>query len=169
MKSERPRTLAGAYHYLYLLEKRQKKYAMALYFKEKSDSLLSVDLDAKQASQILTLQRKYEKGKLLLEKQQVEHEKKIQFYFGMVIVLFIILLCLVLYFLLRKRYKEMFRKNMQVIKENECMIKRYVYELDVLKQKAGETAETNREKVGKLNQKILLLESENKKYVKMYV
>ena len=43
------------------------------------------------------------------------------------------------------------------------MIKRYVYELDVLKQKAGETAETNREKVGKLNQKILLLESENKK------
>ena len=163
LKSERPRTLAGAYHYLYLLEKRQKKYAMALYFKEKSDSLLSVDLDAKQASQILTLQRKYEKGKLLLEKQQVEHEKKIQFYLGMVIVLFIILLCLVLYFLLRKRYKEMFRKNMQVIKENECMIKRYVYELDVLKQKAGETAETNREKVGKLNQKILLLESENKK------
>ena len=57
----------------------------------------------------------------------------------------------------------MFRKNIQVIKENECMIKRYVYELDVLKQKAGETAETNREKVGKLNQKILLLESENKK------
>lgn len=163
LKSERPRTLAGAYHYLYLLEKRQKKYAIALYFKEKSDSLLSVDLDAKQASQILTLQRKYEKGKLLLEKQQVEHEKKIQFYFGMVIVLFIILLCLVLYFLLRKKYKEMFRKNMQVIKENECMIKRYVYELDVLKQKAGETAETNREKVGKLNQKILLLESENKK------
>ena len=163
LKSERPRTLAGAYHYLYLLEKRQKKYAIALYFKEKSDSLLSVDLDAKQASQILTLQRKYEKGKLLLEKQQVEHEKKIQFYFGMVIVLFIILLCLVLYFLLRKKYKEMFRKNMQVIKENEYMIKRYVYELDMLKQKAGETAETNREKVGKLNQKILLLESENKK------
>ena len=43
------------------------------------------------------------------------------------------------------------------------MIKRYVYELDELKQKAGETAETNREKVGKLNQKILQLESENKK------
>ena len=38
------------------------------------EALLSVDLDAKQASQILTLQRKYEKGKLLLEKQQVEHE-----------------------------------------------------------------------------------------------
>lgn len=163
LKSERPRTLAGAYHYLYLLEKRQKKYAIALYFKEKSDSLLSVDLDAKQASQILTLQRKYEKGKLLLEKQQVEHEKKIQFYFGMVIVLFIILIMSCFVFSFKKKYKEMFRKNMQVIKENECMIKRYVYELDMLKQKAGETAETNREKVGKLNQKILLLESENKK------
>ncbi len=163
LSSEDCYTQSGAYHYLYLLEKKRAEYAKALLYKEKSDSLLSVDLDAKQASQILTLQRKYEKGKLLLEKQQVEHEKKIQFYFGMVIVLFIILLCLVLYFLLRKRYKEMFRKNMQVIKENECMIKRYVYELDVLKQKAGETAETNREKVGKLNQKILLLESENKK------
>ena len=63
---------------------------MALYFKEKSDSLLSVDLDAKQASQILTLQRKYEKGKLLLEKQQVEHEKKIQFYLLSYYVLFCI-------------------------------------------------------------------------------
>ena len=76
---------------------------MALYFKEKSDSLLSVDLDAKQASQILTLQRKYEKGKLLLEKQQVEHEKKIQFYFGMVIVLFIILLCHCFVFSFKKK------------------------------------------------------------------
>lgn len=43
------------------------------------------------------------------------------------------------------------------------MIKRYVYELDVLKQKAGETAEIDREKIGKLNQKILLLEGENRK------
>lgn len=59
-----------------------------------------------------------------------------------------------LYFLLRKRYEGLFRKNMQIIEENECMIKRYVYELDVLKQRAGEMAETNREKTAKLNQKI---------------
>ena len=156
LNSENPRTLAGAYHYLYLLEKKQKKYAMALYFKEKSDSLLVIERDAKQTSQILTLQRKYERGKLLLEKQQVEREKQIQLYFWIAVVLFIILLCIVLYFLLRKRYEGLFRKNMQIIEENECMIKRYVYELDVLKQRAGEMAETNREK-------ILLLESENKK------
>lgn len=163
LNSENPRTLAGAYHYLYLLEKKQKKYAMALYFKEKSDSLLVIERDAKQTSQILTLQRKYERGKLLLEKQQVEREKQIQLYFWIAVVLFIILLCIVLYFLLRKRYEGLFRKNMQIIEENECMIKRYVYELDVLKQRAGEMAETNREKIAKLNQKILLLESENKK------
>ena len=54
---------------------------MALYFKEKSDSLLVIERDAKQTSQILTLQRKYERGKLLLEKQQVEREKQIQLYF----------------------------------------------------------------------------------------
>ena len=163
LNSENPRTLAGAYHYLYLLEKKQKKYAMALYFKEKSDSLLVIERDAKQTSQILTLQRKYERGKLLLEKQQVEREKQIQLYFWIAVVLFIILLCIVLYFLLRKRYEGLFRKNMQIIEENECMIKRYVYELDVLKQRPGEMAETNREKHAKLNQKILLLESENKK------
>ena len=109
------------------------------------------------------------KESFFLEKQQVEHEKKIQFYFGMVIVLFIILLCLVLYFLLRKRYKEMFRKNMQVIKENECMIKRYVYELDVLNKKQVKQRKQIERRLVKLNQKILLLESENKKYVKMYV
>ena len=72
LKSERPRTQVK-HHYLHLLKRGRK--SMHTYFKEKFDSLLSVDLDAKQASQILTLQRKYER-KASLEKQQVEHEKK---------------------------------------------------------------------------------------------
>ncbi|WP_274972144.1 tetratricopeptide repeat protein [Bacteroides fluxus] len=163
LSSDRPYTLAGAYHYLYLLEKKQKKYSEALFFKEKSDSLLVIDREAKQVTEILTLQHRYERGKLLLEKQKVEREKQIQLYFWMVIILFVILLCLVLYFLLKKKYEERFQKNMQVIKENEGMIQRYVYELEELKQKAGETAERHRGKMGELNQRILLLENENRK------
>jgi len=162
LSSEKPHTLAGAYHYLYLLAKKQKKHAEALCFKEKSDSLLAIARDAKQTSKILTLQREYEREKLILEKLQVEREKQVQLYWGLSVVLFIILLCLVLYFLLRKKYEELFRKDIEIIDKNECMIKRYVYELGVLKQKSDETAEAHREKIGELSQKIVLLESENK-------
>ena len=52
---------------------------------------------------------------------------------------------------------------MQVIAENEDMIHHYAYELEKLKQKEGEVAENNKMKMGRLNQKILLLENENKK------
>lgn len=51
LKSERPRTLAGAYHYLYLLEKRQKKYAMALYFKDTKNRFNNVQKQDKCGKQ----------------------------------------------------------------------------------------------------------------------
>lgn len=163
LTSKRNYTQAGAYHYLYLLEKLQNKYAKALFFKEKSDSLLKIVQDADQRNQIMALQRRYEKGKLILAKQQLEREKEAQFYFWLSVVLFIILFSLISYFIIKKKYEERFQKSMQVIAENEDMIHHYAYELEKLKQKEGEVAENNKMKMGRLNQKILLLENENKK------
>ena len=162
LTSKRNYTQAGAYHYLYLLEKRQNKYAKALSFKEKSDSLLDIVQDADQRNQIMALQRRYERGKLILEKQQVEREKERQFYFWLSVVLLIILFCLISYFIIKKKYEKRFQKSMQIIAENEKMIQRYAYDLEIVKQKEGEVAEKNKMKIGKLNQKILLLENENK-------
>lgn len=163
LTSKRDYTQAGAYHYLYLLEKQQNKYVQALNYKEKSDSLLKIVQDADQRSRIVTLQRRYEKGKLLLEKQQLVREKEALFYFWLSIVLFIIIFCIVSYSFIKRRYEDQFRKSMQIIAENKDMIQQYTSELEVLKQKEGEVAEKNKIKIGKLNQKILLLETQNKK------
>lgn len=163
LTSKRDYTQAGAYHYLYLLEKQQNKYVQALAYREKSDSLLKVVQDADQRNRIVTLQRRYEKGKLLLEKQQLVREKEALFYFWLSIVLLIIIFCIVSYSFIKRRYEDQFRKSMQIIAENKDMIQQYTSELEVLKQKEGEVAEKNKIKIGKLNQKILLLETQNKK------
>ena len=163
LASERNYTQAGAYHYLYLLEKKQRKYAKALSFKEKSDSLLNIAQDADQRDRIMTLKHKYEREKIILDKRQLEHEKELQLYSLLLVMLLIMLLCFILYLFIKKKYEKRFRKSMQIIAKNEEQIQYYAYELGVLKQKEGEIAEKNKIKIGKLNQKILLLEIENKK------
>ena len=163
LTSERNFTKAGAYHYLYLLEKQQQRYAKALSFKEKSDSLLSIVQNADQGERVMTLQRKYENEKMLLEKQQLKHAKEVQLYSLLLVIVLIILFGFIAYLFIKKRYEKRFQKSMQVIARNEELIQHYTYELGILKQKEGEIAEKNKVKIGKLNQKILLLETENKK------
>lgn len=163
LTSERNFTKAGAYHYLYLLEKQQQRYAKALSFKEKSDSLLSIAQNADQGERVMTLQRKYENEKMLLEKQQLKHAKEVQLYSLLLVIVLIILFGFIAYLFIKKRYEKRFQKSMQVIARNEELIQHYTYELGILKQKEGEIAEKNKVKIGKLNQKILLLETENKK------
>lgn len=163
LTSERNFTKAGAYHYLYLLEKQQQRYAKALSFKEKSDSLLSIAQNTDQGERVMTLQRKYENEKMLLEKQQLKHAKEVQLYSLLLVIVLIILFGFIAYLFIKKRYEKRFQKSMQVIARNEELIQHYTYELGILKQKEGEIAEKNKVKIGKLNQKILLLETENKK------
>lgn len=156
-------TQAGAYHYLYLLKKKQKKNEEALSLIEKSDSVLKINQNFTYQAKILSLQRKYERDELILEKLHVEYEKHLQFYFALIILLLIILFFLVLYFLLKKEYEKRFQKNIQIIAENECLIQQYVYEVEMMKQRDDEIIQKNKMKICKLNQKILLLENENKK------
>lgn len=155
-------TQAGAYNYLFLLEKKKGDYAKALFYKEKSDSLLSITQDEKLRNQILTLQRRYERDKLIMEKRQLEQENQVHIYLFVLILLAVIIVCLTSFLIMKKIFKEHFKRNINIIKENENVINQYVYQLEDLKRKENEVVKNHKEKIGKLNQKILLLTNENK-------
>lgn len=186
--SKEPFTQSGAYNYLYLLEKQKKNYVKALLYKEKSDSLLKIYQDKNLREQILTLQRKYETTKLQMEKKMLEHENKRQLYFWISISSLLVVIGVVLYFSIRKRFLRIYRKRLKVniekalntIKENERIIGQYIcqiedlrlkenvaeQEMDSLNQKIYELKIENeqsaKEQIAKLKQKIQILISENK-------
>lgn len=161
-KSERAHTRSGAYHYLYILEKQRKNFSQALFYKEKSDTLLSITQDNYLKSQIMSLQHKYDNERIILEKRRLEQEKKAQLYLGIVVILLILIIGVGIYKYMKNRYEERIYRNLRVIMDNEKRIRQYSSELELLKQKEGEMVEKNKQEIGKLNQKILLLENENR-------
>lgn len=163
LASKRIHTQAGAFHHLYLLEKQRENDTEALYYKEMSDSLLAISQDNNLKTRIVVLQRNFESDKLSLEKQQLELDKQLQFYIGIAMMLLILLIGVIGYICMKKRYEERDHQNIRIIMENEKKIKQYLCDLDFLVQKEGEMLEKNKIEVGNLNQKIVLLESENRK------
>lgn len=185
-------TKAGAYNYLYLLEKRKADYTKALYYKEQSDSLLAIEQDENLKTIILTLQRRYETDKLQMDKKLLEQENQKQLYLGISITASIIILSIIFYLGIKKRYLLMYRRHLKIhaekalkiVKENERIIGQYICEIDELKQReilAAKIAEQQmddlkqrindienrndesaKEQIVKLNQKIQILISENK-------
>lgn len=67
--------LSGALGYLCLLKREEGNYKQAFLYKEKSDSLLEIVRNDELKIQLLTLQKKYEADKLILENRQIKLEK----------------------------------------------------------------------------------------------
>ena len=81
--------LSGALGYLCLLKREEGNYKQAFLYKEKSDSLLEIVRNDELKVQLLTLQKKYEADKLILENRQIKLEKEKQTYFYLVIILLV--------------------------------------------------------------------------------
>lgn len=162
VKSSQLFTQAGAYNCLFLLEKKKENYAQALLYKERSDSLLSITQNEDLRTQILTLQQKFERDKLIMINKQLKQKKQIQFYSMSFIILLVAVVSSVSIFTLRKVYRKRFKKDLRIIRDNEVIIKKYIYQIDELKLNENQRIESNKERIGKLNQKILLLTNENK-------
>lgn len=155
-------TQAGAYNNLYLLEKGRKHYVDALFYKEKSDSLLNKAQNKDLRGQILTLQRKYERDKLIMNNKQLKQKKQNQFYLFLLFALILIIISGVVILSYKKEYRKRFKKKLKIIEDNEQTINRYIYQLEELKQRETLELKNYKEKIGLLNQKILLLTNENK-------
>lgn len=153
---------AGTYNSLSELEKRKNNYLSAFSYKEKSDSLLYLVQNEKLQSQILFLQRTLKNEKLTLENSQLRLEKEKQKYVIALIALLILIFVSACFYVLRKKYEKRFQTNLNTIRENEQTMQKYICQLADLKRKNKEN-EINSQDIAKLNRKIVLLISENKK------
>lgn len=163
-------TQSGAYYYLYLLEKKRLNYAKSLSYKEKSDSLLGVSKDLNLRNQILTMQRKYEVDKLLMENKMLAQKKQLQLYSWLMICFLMICFSVISYFWLKKQYRKIYKKRMKahierelrIYQENELAINQYIHQIEDLKQKEVLAVENTKEMIGNLNRKIQILVNDNK-------
>lgn len=97
LSSEDCYTQSGAYHYLYLLEKKRAEYAKALLYKEKSDSLQKIAQEMNLQHKIFKIQQKNEADKLVVENKLLMQEKQIQLYFWLLLSLSFIVVGFVAY------------------------------------------------------------------------
>ena len=147
LSSEDCYTQSGAYHYLYLLEKKRAEYAKALLYKEKSDSL-----------------------------QKIAQEMNLQHKIFEILSLSFIVVGFVAYQEIKKQYRKSYRKRLKrfmekelkTYQENEKIIEQYICQIEELK-KCNQQAQKGmlsevlvKEQIGILAQKIQVLKNENK-------
>lgn len=149
---------SGAYNYLYLLKKEEGNLAQALLYREKSDSILKVISNNEMRNQLLTLQKKYETDRLVMENRQIKLEKENQAYFYLVLVL----VSAYVSARLIKKYKKSYLRNVEVLRRNEKLMEEYAYKISILEQAGEQERQIKKDAIGKLNRKILELGVENK-------
>ncbi|WP_303207046.1 hypothetical protein [Bacteroides oleiciplenus] len=162
--------LSTTYNCLYRLEKLNARYEKALYYKEASDSLLQIAQKEDLRGEILKLQQKYETEKLQLEKKLLRQEMLIQLLGG--VALFIILAWSGIFFYrkMKMRYRNAYekcmqdysRKNKEIINANEQLIGQYICQIEELKQKKIEAADSFKEQIEKLEQEMQFLIDKNR-------
>lgn len=171
MKSKVVFTQSGAYYYLYLVEKQKKNYAQALYYMQKSDSLLNMDKRENTKGSILSIQHKYEVENWQLKAKLLEQEKLKQFYFWLFLSTLLIIACIMLYFWIRKYYRRIYKERLnihverssKVISENERIIGQCLCRIEELQQEKEYNKELAKKQIAELNKNIQMLIIENKR------
>lgn len=150
---------SGAYNYLYQLKKEARNYEQALFYKEKSDSIISVIRNDDLRNLQLTLQKKYKTEMLMMENEQIRLQKENQAYLYSIIIVLIIGSGIYLI----KLYKKKNLRNLEALKRNEKVIEEYAYRIQELERLEQQERESKKEVIGKLNRKLLELTIQNKK------
>lgn len=153
-------TQTDAYKLLFRLEKTRKDPWKAIAYKEKSDSLNKIIQKTEIREAVAGLQKKYENEKLQKENLQLKINNQN-----------ILLLCCVLFFLVsligfyvyyrHRHHKRRMQEIEQQITINKEEIALYQEEL-VNYQQLQNKSEDYRSKIGELNGKVLLLQSQNR-------
>ncbi|WP_455587448.1 tetratricopeptide repeat protein [Bacteroides sp.] len=153
-------TQIGAYNLLFELEKQRKEPWKAIDYKEKSDSLNKINQNAEIKQAVVDLQKKYRNEKL--QKENLQLKIKNQSILLLCFLLFSLVFVSVFYFYYKHRHnKKRMREIEQQIIMNREEITLYQEELAKYQQLQSES-EDYRSKIGELNGKVLLLQSQNK-------
>lgn len=162
--------LSTAYNCLYRLEKLNARYEKALYYKEVSDSLLQIAQKEDLRDKILRLQQKYETKKLQLEKKLLRQEMLMQLWGGVTLFIILVWSGISFYRKMKTRYRNVYEKymrdysikNKEIINANELLIGQYICQIEELKQKKNEAADSFKEQIEKLEQEINFLIDKNR-------
>ena len=147
--AERPYTVAGAYHYLHLLEIEKGSYDKALSYKGKSDSLLNAARNAAVHEELITLQKKYESMNLLISSEQLRIEKYRQIILGISLFFIFSVFVILGYLKAKKIYKKQYREHYaafskkhseelkQTLERNEEIVWQYLSQIENLKEESS--------------------------------
>lgn len=154
---------SGAYSYLSEISRKGADFRKAFVYKNKSDSLLAIVRSSELRKQLLDLQSKYKNEKLILENKQVKLENEKQTYLYLFLLTFVAGVSVTVLVFIRKRYRKLFLRNIEIIRNNNRTIEEYACKIAALESAGVQECEAKKEEIGKLNRKILCLTVENKK------
>lgn len=157
---------AGAYYFTAKVKKDRGDWHAALKYREISDSLYDVYNDNSLRDRISELQSAHDREKIEMENVIIRQEKRLQLYGWGLLTIVIVTSAVVLYRRLRKRYiltykermKKQLHRELMTYRKNEEQIKRYVCEIEMLKQKDNDA----KNEIGNLKQRLLILKNENR-------
>lgn len=126
-------TVNAAYHALYELSKREKKYQEAIFYNDKFLNGFDSIFDSHKEQELAEMQEKYNQQKLINEKNQLKIEKDKNTRNALIILIVLICVIAILIYnyqhkLMRKeriiqKKEEGIRQSMMQISENEIVIK----------------------------------------------
>lgn len=155
-----PYTQSDAYKSLYKLEKQRRNPWKAIYYKEKSDSINSINQRAEIKKAVAELQKKYEYEKLQKENLQLKIKNQ-RILILCILFFFMIFLSLLFFYYKHRHHQKKIKEIERQITLNREEIALYQEELVNYQQLQSES-EDYRSKIGELNGKVLLLQSQNK-------
>lgn len=153
-------TQSDANKLLYKLEKQRRDPWKAIYYKEKSDSINSINQRAEIKKTVAELQKKYEYEKL--QKENLQLKIKNQSFLILCFLFFFLIFLSLLFFYYKHRHHQKKIKEIehQIILNREEIA---LYQEEMLNyQQLQSESEDYRSKIGELNGKVLLLQSQNK-------
>lgn len=151
-----------AYECLYHLERNRNKFAQAVLYKDKSDSLLVITHNRETQEVLAELQQKYKSEKLQKENLQVKTEKQNSQLIAAILI-FLISIVGIYYYLRFKNNRARMKEISKQILENEIEIRRLGKEIEGYQEEYSKVQESSKSKISELIGEMTLLVKQNRK------
>lgn len=161
VKSSSLLTKGDAYNCLFKLEVLQNNFQKAIAYNEKSDSINRIVNKLNSQSLIADLQKKYENEKLQKENLQM-NVRYTRFILIGTVAFMIVMFFMCYYYYKNRNNKRRIAEIEREFRGNEEEISRYQREIKEIFDSNKLQFEQNRNKIGELNGKIMILSTQNK-------
>lgn len=164
LKSKDKVLLKDTYECLYHVERKKGDLSLAVWYKDKADSLLALTQNSEIQEKIAKLQQKYKNEKLQKENLQVKTEKQNSQFIGAIFI-FVISIIGGYYYLGFRNNKKRIKEISKQIAENEVEIRRLEKEIEEYQAEYSKVEESNKSRISELTGEMTLLVKQNRKLI----